>query len=121
MKKISEQYAKAFWEIVEDTASIDAFVALIKERGLQPHVPAIMRTIKKLGERKKAELSARVTTAFDLGSDIRTEIEKDLGDYNISFDTNSDIIGGIEVSTFDTRISGTVQSMLQKLQHSFSK
>lgn len=115
--------ADAFWHEVKRSDDsmkvVDALVAYIADNGLTSQIPSIVRAIERRAAVIEHRESATVRTAYALSNGMKKEVARDLEDFAVHFEIHNELIGGIEVQTFDRRISGTVQSMLRALRQSF--
>lgn len=122
MTKDIEQLAGAFWQMQaesdDSSCVVDGFVEMIKERGLMNQVGSIVNAIEKKAVGIEQRQKAVIRTAHEMPDSLKNEVAGDLEGFATHFETNDALIGGIEVQTFDRRISGTIQSMLLQLRQS---
>jgi len=124
MAKDTQQLADVFWKAIEDgedTKKVVAeFVALAKRKGLSDRLPALFTAVEKRAAQIERQKAAVVTTAHEVKRALKKEIEQDLEEYDVVFSEDESVIGGIQIQTHDTRISGTIKSFLNKLKRSVS-
>ncbi len=124
MGKDLEQLADAFWEAAEDadeSVVISAFVKLVDAKGMTSRWKGIYAAIEKKAKDIEAKKTAVVKTAYAVGGDLKREIQSDMDAYDVNFQEDRDVIGGLEIQTHDRRISGTIKSFLNNLKQSVTQ
>ena len=119
MSKDVDQLAQAFWVAAEDSdesAVVDALMHVIKTRGMNARARSVYAAIEKKAREIELQRAALVTTAYKLDGDLKKEIESDMDAYDVQFEEDEDVIGGLEIVTHDRRIAGTISSMLGQLR-----
>ena len=121
MSKDVDQLADAFWTAAEDAEDasvvVAAFVKLIKAKGMASRMNSIVAAVEKKAQEIEVRNTAVVKTAHALDGELKQEISSDMDAYDVQFEEDKEVIGGLQITTHDRRISGTIKSFLQKLKH----
>lgn len=96
------------------SASLGAY--LIEERRVAD-VPLIVRDVERLMAEDHDQLYVHVTSAYELTSELKTELTKLFDAKHVVLEETIDpsIVGGVRAETADQRVDATIRRQLQRL------
>lgn len=113
MKSLAQQYADAVIEAGPGAAS--RLVALLREHGLLPILPAVVRALEER-ERQQADRYV-VSSPRPLSPSARKELERFVPkDAELTEKINPSLIGGVRVRLGDDLYDVSVQGSLERLR-----
>lgn len=123
IQKTAQVFWKLFDEIKEDSQEkiVPVFVKYIRENGLSNHTVSLVKEIEKKGKERERQLQVMVESAFDLSQDVKETIQQTFEKRPISYEKKDKLMGGIRITTFEKRISASIQDLLSRLRTSITQ
>lgn len=119
---LRERLSAAILEIAGNSVSTEVqnLVKLLSENDRLSTLPEIARLFEELKTRHAGVRQVHVSSAFDLPEteqkELAAALKKRLGaDVEMTVETDSSLIGGVEIRAGDLVIDGTVRGKLRKL------